>query len=52
MGKKLFVGGAVVLGLYFLLHSPQEAATAVRAGGHLLGATLNALTTFLDSVAK
>jgi hypothetical protein len=52
MGKKLLVGGAVILGLYFLLHSPAEAASAVRAGGHVLGAALNALTTFLDSVAK
>lgn len=52
MVKKLLVGGVVILGLYFLLHSPAEAATAVRSGGHLLGATLNALTTFLNSIAK
>ena len=52
MVKKLLIGGAVVLALYFLLNSPQEAATAVRAGGRLVGATLTALTTFLDSVAK
>lgn len=52
MVKKLLTTLAVILGVYFLLHSPRGAATAVRSGGHLLGAALNAVTTFLNTVAK
>jgi hypothetical protein len=52
MVKKLLTIAAVILGVYFLLHNPQGAAAAAQSGGHVVGATVNALTTFLNSVAK
>lgn len=50
MVKKLLTIAAVILGVYFLLHNPQGAAA--RSGGHVVGATVNTLTSFLNSVAQ